>query len=185
MDAETDRIVRQVLAGRVDAYEALIQRHETDVRRVIGGALLHDPEAARDLVQEVFVGAYYSLSRYRLGEDFGLWLRSIARNLLRKELRRRSRETRRLDFYRAELARRMEDEPAAERHDARLERAHQQCREKLPAHSREVLDLHYAQSLRLEQVAAKLGRSLEAVKQLLYRVRILLRECIEQRMVEA
>ena len=186
MTAEADRIVRQVLGGRVDAYEELIHAYETDVRRIVLGALIHDPDAARDLVQEVFVSAYFSLSRYEIGKDFGIWVRSIARNLVRKELRRRSRETRRMDFYRSQLSRRLDDgDEADETRDARLTAAHRQCREKLPDHSKEVLDLHYGQSLKLEQVASTLGRSLEAVKQLLYRVRLLLRDCIDRRMAQA
>lgn len=185
MTAEADGLVRRVLAGDVDAYEGLIERFEADVRRTVWGALVHDPEAARDLVQEVFVGAYVGLSRYELGQDFGLWLRSIARNLLRKELRRRSRETRRLDVYRARLSRRLEDDPAEEGRDARLSAAHDLCREGLPAHSKELLDLYYGRSMKLGQVAASLGRSVEAAKQLLYRVRLLLRDCIDRRMAQA
>jgi RNA polymerase sigma-70 factor (ECF subfamily) len=178
-----DEIVKKVLEGDIDAFEEIIGRYERDVRR-IAGALFQNRQTTEDLVQEVFVSAFSHLGRYRMGEDFGVWLRGIARNLVRTELRNRSRETRRLQLYRDQLADRLKDDQAAEQHHARMAEAHEKCREKLPAHSLEVLELHYGRSLNLQEVASRLGRSLEAVKQLLYRVRLLLRDCIEKKMVQ-
>jgi RNA polymerase sigma-70 factor (ECF subfamily) len=183
MDSEADEIVEQVLTGRIDAFERIIELYECDVRRVVA-TLLENRETTLDLIQEVFVNAYFHLHRFRKGEDFGVWLRSIARNLVRKELRTRSRETRRLHVYRDHLARRLSDDEAAERHSRRIAEAHQKCREQLPAHSSEVLDLRYGRALSIQEIASQLGRSLEAIKQLLYRARLLLRGCMENRMVE-
>lgn len=184
MASEVDQIVEQVLRGTIDAFEKIIELYERDVRR-IAAALLENHEATADLVQEVFVSAYFHLNRYRIGEDFGVWLRSIARNLVRKELRNRSRETRRLQVYRDHLGERFSDDEAAERHHTLMAEAHQKCREELPPHSLEVLELRYGRSLSVQEIASRLGRSLEAIKQLLYRVRLILRECMEKRMVQA
>lgn len=181
---DAQRIVARVLGGDADAYEEIIQLYETDVRRIVG-ALLEDRGTTADLVQEVFVSAYFVLRRYDPARDFGIWLRSIARNLVRKELRRRSRESRRLRFYRDHLARRFENDARADASQNRLAEAHRRCREELPEHSGEVIDLHYGRSLSMDQIAAALGRSKEAVKQLLYRVRLLLRDCIDRRMAQA
>jgi RNA polymerase sigma-70 factor (ECF subfamily) len=183
MDSEADEIVEQVLGGRIDAFEKIVELYERDVRRVVG-ALLENRETTVDLIQEVFVSAYFHLGRFRKGEDFGVWLRSIARNLVRKELRTRSRETRRLKVYQDHLARRLSSDLAAERHLLLVREAHQKCREQLPPHSAEVLDLRYGRALSLEEIASRLGRSLEAIKQLLYRSRLLLRGCMENRMAQ-
>jgi RNA polymerase sigma-70 factor (ECF subfamily) len=181
---ETDRIVAQVLAGQTDAYEEIIHLYESDVRRIVG-VLFEDRGTTADLVQEVFVSAYFYLRRYERGRDFGLWIRSIARNRVRKEMRRRSREDRRLRYYRDHVARRFEDDGREDLHQSRLAEAHRRCREELPEHSGEILDLRYGRSLTVDQIASALGRSKEAVKQLLYRVRLLLRDCIGRRMAEA
>lgn len=183
MSSSVDEIVQKILKGDIDAFEEIIERYERDVRR-IAGALFQNRQATEDLIQEVFVNVYSHLNRYTLGEDFGVWLRAIARNLVRAELRNRSRETRRMQLYRDHLAHQLKDDQAAERDQARMAEAHEKCREKLPAHALEVLDLHYGRSLSLQEVAVRLDRSMEAVKQLLYRVRLMLRDCIEQRMVQ-
>jgi RNA polymerase sigma-70 factor, ECF subfamily len=184
MTVELDRVVEQVLAGQTEAYREIIRLHERDVW-AIAAAALQDRDATADLVQEVFVDAYVHLNRYERGRDFGVWLRSVARNLVREELRRRSRETRRLKIYRDHLAERYQDPSGAERHRALLTDAHRTCRRELPDHSREVLELRYLHSLTVPQIASKVGRSIEAVNQLLYRVRSILRECIAKKMVHA
>jgi len=184
MASEADPIVAKVLGGDADAFEEIVRLYEADVRR-IASSLLQGREAVVDLVQEVFVNAYFSLDRYRQGEDFGVWVRAIARNLVRKELRQRSRETRRLQVYRDHLVERYQEDGAAERYHASIAEAHRSCREQLPSHGEEVLRLHYAQNLSLQDVAARLDRSLEAVKQLLYRTRLMLRDCIARKMVQA
>jgi RNA polymerase sigma-70 factor (ECF subfamily) len=183
MDSEADEIVAQVLLGKIDAFEKIIELYERDVRRVVG-ALLQNRGTTVDLIQEVFVNAYFHLDRFRRGEDFGVWLRSIARNLVRKELRTRSRETRRLQVYRDQLARRLSSDLAEERRLGLIAEAHKKCREQLPAHAAEVLDLRYDRALSMEEIASRLGRSLEAIKQLLYRARLLLRGCMENRMAQ-
>jgi RNA polymerase sigma factor (sigma-70 family) len=60
---------------------------------------LQDQSASEDLVQQTFVKAFMSLDNYQTGRDFGAWLRTIARNLLRNELRRRGREDKNLSRY--------------------------------------------------------------------------------------
>ena len=184
MTVEADRIVGEVLAGKTEAYREIIRLHEREVWG-IAAAALQDRDATADLVQEVFLDAYVHLNRYERGRDFGVWLRSVARNFVREELRRRSRETRRLRVYREHLVERYQDHSSAERHRAQMSDAHRTCRRELPDHSREVLDLRYIHSLTVPQIASKVGRSVEAVNQLLYRVRSILRECITKKMVRA
>ena len=49
------------------------------------------PESVDDIAQETFVVAYKKLTMFERGTNFGAWLRTIARNLVRNELRRQGR----------------------------------------------------------------------------------------------
>src|SRR5262245_26107306 len=180
----TDRIIEQVLRGQTEAFEEVIRLHQKEVWKIAASAL-HEREAVADLVQEVFVSAYANLRRYQLGRDFGVWVRSIARNLVRERLRDRSRETRHTRYYRDVLVRRYEDSEAAEGHQARLAEAHGNCRGRLPEPSARLLELRYERSMSHQEMAALRGRSVSAVKQLMYRVHLMLRDCIQKRMMEA
>lgn len=181
---EADAIVREVLSGQTEAYAGIVRLYQRDVWR-IAAALLHDAQRTEDLVQQAFVEAYLHLDRYEPGRDFGAWIKSIARNLVREDLRARSREARRMGAYRDHLEARFRDDAAAGRHEDRLAEAHARCREGLAEPSARVLDLRYAQSRSFEEIAAELGRSVEAVRQMLFRIRLSLRDCIEKRMEQA
>ena len=178
---EADRIVTEVLGGRIEAYAGIVRLYQRDVWRVVA-ALLRDARQTEELVQQVFVDAFAVLGRYEAGRDFGAWIKSIARNLVREELRRRDRESRHLRAYRNHLESRLRDDAGAEQHARRLSEAHAKCRERLADTARQALDLHYGESRSHEEIAVVLGRSVEAVRQLLFRIRLSLRDCIERRL---
>ena len=180
---DADRIVKQVLGGQVEAYGTLIDLHQADVWK-IAAAALRDRESTTDLVQQIFVEAYFSLQRYRGGTDFRAWLRGIARNQVREHLRKHSRHARLLETYRGHLEESTRD-PSADELDPVLDTAHRKCREQLSEPSAKLLALRYEHDLSHQDIASRLGRSMEAVKQLLYRVHIMLRDCIEKRMAQA
>ena len=128
---DTERIIARVLSGELDAFAELVQAYQHDVWRVVAAMLL-DTQKTEDLVQQTFVNAYRHLDRFEPGRDFGRWLKEIARNLVRHELRTRSREGRRLELYRRHLLSTGDDVAAAEAED-RLAEALAGCEQKLPA----------------------------------------------------
>jgi RNA polymerase sigma-70 factor (ECF subfamily) len=183
MSDDIDGVVRRVLRGEIDDYAEIVDRFQKDVWRIACVAI-QERDATSDLVQEIFVEAYSHLGRYELGRDFGAWIRGVARNHVREMLRRRARESRLLQAYRKVLIERLGDSDTAERREEAMAEAHSRCREQLPEHSAQLLDLRYEHSLSHQAIAAKVGKSMEAVKQLLYRIHILLRDCIQKKLVE-
>jgi RNA polymerase sigma-70 factor (ECF subfamily) len=181
---ESDAIVREVLGGGTDRYAELIRLHQDGVWKTVA-ALLRDDRKSEEMVQEVFVEAYQGLAGYREGGDFGTWVRAIARNRVRRELRSRGRESRRLLAYRERLEERLKDDAGAEKQDDRLGAAFALCRERLPVSAAQALDLRYVESLGLDEIAARTGRTVQAVRQLLFRLRLMLRDCIERKMAGA
>ena len=88
---ELDDVLTRVLGGHVDAYEAIVRAYQSEVWKVVS-AMLFNGQRTEDLVQQTFINAYQHIHRYQLGRDFGIWLKEIARNEVRQELRRRMRE---------------------------------------------------------------------------------------------
>jgi len=177
-------ILQKVLDGDVEAYVEIVRLYQQDVWKV-AAAMLHDRGRTEDIVQQVFVDAYRSLETFEPGGDFQRWIKAIARNRVRRELRRSIREDRRLEIYRGYLAERLRDEAVASRYDDLREEALRRCREGLPEQYARAIELRYARSLEFDEMAETLGRTVAAARQTLSRARLWLRDCIERRMVGA
>jgi RNA polymerase sigma-70 factor (ECF subfamily) len=79
--AESDNeLVQRVLAGGVEAYGALVARHQARVF-YLGLKFLRRNEDAEDFAQEVFIRAYEKLSSFQGSVPFAAWLYRIAYNL--------------------------------------------------------------------------------------------------------
>ena len=180
-DPDTEALIGRVLAGDTETFAALVRRHEGEVWKV-AAAMLGDRTATANLVQQTFVNAYERLEQYRPGHDFSRWLKGIARNLVREDLRKNEREGRTLAAYRDYLHQLHGDEGRAEQHLRELDRAMTACREALAPAASRALALHYDQGLSVEEVAAAIARTVAATRQLLFRARLALRECVEKRL---
>lgn len=88
----SDELDREALersaAGEVEAFAGLVNRHQDRLMRVCQG-FLHDPEEARDAVQEVLLKAYRKSGSYRPRGQVYTWLYRIAVNHCLNKLRRR------------------------------------------------------------------------------------------------
>lgn len=175
---EADGLVRRVLAGETAAFAGLIRLYEADLWR-IAASLFRDWNATEALVQHAFMDAYSHLHRYQLGTDFGAWLRTVARNRLRKELRSTSRAEQRLAAYREVLAQRLRAEgPVHDDSDVYLA-ALRSCRAELAADEAILLRLRYEKGLSFEAISVKRGLTAAAVQRAISRIRFKLRACIE------
>lgn len=181
---ETEQLVRRVRAGETEAYAELVRQFELPVWRVVA-AMLQSFHEARDALQQTFVDAYVHLDQFQLGRDFGAWIKEIARNRVRQELRRMSREANRLAVYRVEFERRLADESAAERYEERYFDALRKCREKLPERSAQAIAWRYEGGKSFDEVATLLETSRTAAEKLLSRARLLLRDCLATRLSES
>jgi RNA polymerase sigma-70 factor len=181
--AETDNVVQRVLGGDIDAYEVIVRVYQHEVRKVVC-AMLFSGQRTEDMVQQTFINAYHHLHRYRQGEDFGIWLKEIARNEVRQELRRQSREDRRLELYQKDVLKAYETPIASSLRDY-LQEALQDCIKKLPPSSAQIVELRYQSGGNFGEIAVLLGRSIEATRQHLSRIRLSLRECIEKQLAKS
>jgi RNA polymerase sigma-70 factor (ECF subfamily) len=190
MDSTTDHssringIIARVLGGDVDAFGEIVRLHQEEIWRLVAFAML-DTATTEDLVQQVFVDAYFHLEQFQRDRDFGKWLRAIARNAVRKELRRAVRESGKYAAYRNHLLERLDESPETDRHEEDLRAALAKCREGLAPDVSRALELRYGESRSFQDIARVLGRTVAASRQLLQRVRLALRKCVEERMAQA
>jgi RNA polymerase sigma-70 factor (ECF subfamily) len=179
-EAEVERIVERVRRGQTDAFAEIVGRYQDEVWR-IAVRLLTDRDATRDLVQQVFVDAYHHLDQYRPGTDFGAWLRTIARNLARREIRAMVRSSRRMEAYRRLLLVRLRDDRAFEDREQALYEALRECRGQLSGRDARILELRYARCMAFDAIAAEVGGTAGGMQRLISRIRLRLRDCIQEK----
>lgn len=141
------------------------------------------PEAVDDLAQDALVLAFEKLDDFDREEDFGAWVRGIARRLVANARRKESRRQQIISEHLAEFLGEAEvAHPLAEAGDERLP-ALNECVEQLPERSRQVLHWRYFEEQSPGAIGSRLERSANDVRQMLFRLRRVLLECVERKLV--
>lgn len=156
--SDEDLVQAAVHAADARAFDALVRRHHGAVRSLLR-RLCRDEALADDLAQETFAKAHARLDRYLGSGSFRAWLGGIAYREYLMALRKRRRETRKLDA----AAREALIAPArAEAPDALidLDRALSQ----LPENHREAVVLNFACGMSHAEVARAMGAPLGTIK---------------------
>lgn len=178
-----DDAIRRVRKGDTAAFEVVVRQLERPLRAWL--AVQAPPGVDVDEVaQRSFVAAFTRLSEYESGTNVAAWLFTIARFHLKTEV---SRLRRVADYHvryapdllQHELERRSSEPP--ELQEIRLEHL-QTCLGRLSEHLRRFITWRYAEEIPLEEMAARSGRSVAAVKKQLWKLRRELHACVEARM---
>ena len=74
-------------------FELLVVEHHVQLRAFVR-SLAVDPDWVDDIAQESFLTAYREWKSFDSTRDFGKWLRGIAANIVRNELRKDARRQR-------------------------------------------------------------------------------------------
>lgn len=185
-DAESaeSALLQRLRAGDEEAYEQLV-RQNTGRLLAVARRLMPTEEDARDVVQEAFLSAFKSLPRFEGSAKLSTWLHRIVVNAALMRLRSRRRKPEESldvllpafqnDGHHAEKFAGW-SEPA----DRLLERAEvkqlvREQIERLPETYRTVLLLRDIEGMEIDEVAAALGVTTNAVKMRLHRGRQALR----------
>ncbi len=84
------RLMLQVRSGSAIAFEELVQRYQNRLLTILEH-LVGNREQAEDLAQETFLRVFRARERYEPGAKFSTWLFTIANNVASNALRSRSR----------------------------------------------------------------------------------------------
>ena len=168
-------IVRAVLTGDVEQYAVLVRRYKDRYARY-ASRMLGSADAAEDAVQDSLIRAYDRLAQCRDPERFAGWFFLILRNRCFAERRR----ARRLDG--------LEDAPevaASDVSQASLEREEQartleRALLRLTPEQREVFVLKHVEELSYDEIAARVGTGVAALKMRMHRAYDRLRELLKE-----
>ena len=173
----TDRTdIAACLNGDKDSYAKLVRRYETQITKLMW-RFSRDPVICEELVQEVFVEAYLSLSSYRAEAPVLHWLRRIGSRVgyrFWKEQARTKSTVPLADFdaIEAEDSDTMDPSVAAEVLHSLLAR--------LPRADRLVLTLMYFEQCSTRDIAEQMGWSRAMVKMRAFRARRKLKTIAER-----
>jgi RNA polymerase sigma-70 factor (ECF subfamily) len=176
---DDNTLIRMTLSGQPECFAVLMDRHLHAVKRHVI-AMLHNTVDADDLVQEVLLKVWRSLSSFRSEASFRTWMTRVAINEVLQWYRRERRRSRHqspddLDSFPSFC-----DTP--HHHFARAE-ARQHVRRalaRLPRKYREVLVLREFNELSMRETAHSVRASIPAVKSRLFRARALLSSSLQQ-----
>jgi RNA polymerase sigma-70 factor (ECF subfamily) len=168
-------IIEQVLAGDVEAYSRLVDRHYDRCAR-IAVRILGNREDAEEALQDAFLRAFRALEDYEDRERFAAWLTRILVNQCRTMLARtRRREAVFLDVDPRELDLVVDGNP---RGGAWPELEHALAQ--LPLDQREAVVLKYADDLTYEEMARITGAGESALKMRVQRAFTRLRALLQE-----
>jgi RNA polymerase sigma-70 factor, ECF subfamily len=143
-------------------------------------SLLGQPDAAWDVLQETNQVLLKKRDEFQPGTNFLNWALTVAQFQTMAWLRDQKRNRM---IVTAEIVELMAEDAAALENpiDGRQE-ALKACLQSLSEGHRELVHLRYAKSQKLNDLAEQTGRSVNALKQLFFRLRSSLANCIEQRL---
>ena len=101
---EIEIVLEQILHGNRHAFRLIVRAFSLPLRSYIASQI-HHPNDVEDITQEVFLTAYRQLETFRRGDEFGAWLRGIARNKLHDYFRAAARRNKAMERFREEVAR--------------------------------------------------------------------------------
>jgi RNA polymerase sigma-70 factor (ECF subfamily) len=180
MAADLDDLIAGVRAGDADAFSAIVEALADDVQAFVAARA---PSAAMvdEVVQAAFVTAWEQFARFEARGSLAAWIKGIAHNHLREELRRQRRvhsgdglaERLVVEDCLAEL-----DAADAAEATAARDRRLRACVERLPPRTRQVVERRYWHDEPLADLAQRFHQPAEALAALLYRARKALLTCL-------
>ena len=166
-DAE---LVEQILGGNVEAFDLL---YETYVPRVYRFAFkrLRDAGEAEDVTQEVFLTVFNVLGGYRGQSSLLVWIFGITRNTVNRRFRRVRPPIESLDATEREVPSAAPDLDRVVEARRLLSRCEEVVAQELTPLQRRIFHLKHLRRQPIRAIAEALGKSEDAIKANLYRMR--------------
>ncbi len=159
---------------RHDQFLRLYVEHEEALCGFVR-ALVPTREDAREVMQEVAVVLWRKFEELSSVDDFRRWAFGVARMEALAHLRDRARDR---HVFSDDLLEMLAREAADESDFLEAERtALEECLSKLPAAQRGLVESAYAPGARINELAAKLGRTSMSLYKALHRIRLALMGC--------
>lgn len=175
-DPET--LVKKILSGEINAFEALIRQYQRLVSHIVF-RMIHKQEDREDICQEVFLQVYQNLGSFKFESKLSTWIARIAYNRSINYL-----EKKKTPLYddlspvEESIEMQSKDSLAPDtftEHTDRSSRLHVEI-EKLPIRYRTILTLYHIDEMKYNEIGEITGLPEGTVKSYLFRARKLLKE---------
>ncbi|MBN2585299.1 sigma-70 family RNA polymerase sigma factor [Patescibacteria group bacterium] len=171
-EKEIQTLISRIQAGETELFGRIFEQFSDKLFRHVAFRV-KDRETAKDIVSEVFLGAWQSLPRYRHQEKakFSTWLFSIARRILADYYRKHQR-TDRGKVALEDIAEILPDERALPEETASIQLASERvisAIQLLPLNMAEAVTLHYIDEMEYVEMAAITGKTEGNLRVLVHR----------------
>jgi RNA polymerase sigma factor (sigma-70 family) len=173
---QLDALAAKAIQGEREAFAQLIVATHLEVRLFVSARVV-SAELIEEVVQSTYVTAFEVLNTYVGPGSLLAWLKGIAHNRLRQELRHRSRQQ---GLECSALETLLQDQRREEDisdDDNRTQRLNE-CLGKLPPRARLLIERRYVDNHGLARLAQQFKQSTGALAVYLHRVRTDLRRCM-------
>lgn len=148
--------------------------------------MVRDSSVTDDIFQDVWIQLTKAVEKGVQIENLERWCRGVARNRILQYWRTKRRDkvlanSSLLDLVDVAFEENREEKERLDQNRHALRK----CMETLPDKSSRILKMKYSHNLEMKSIAEKIGKSTDAVKMLVCRIRKSLRKCIETRLEES
>ncbi len=173
--------VQAARAGEPAAWDTLFRRYQLPLYTYVF-ELVHDEQAALDVVQETFINAARHVSQLRDDSRFGSWLFGIAHQKCVQRWRRNQLDQVSLEEVAATLPDSANESPDDWLIRVEQEERFMKCLDQLSPPHRAVLLLHFLEDFSLEEIATITGAGLGTVKSRIHYAKQALRKLLEEQL---
>ena len=174
---DDDALIVRAQDGDKEAYETLVERH-MDVVMAVATRFLADPEAGRDVAQDVFLELWLSRHRYVPEGRFKGYLTTLVLNRCRDATRRRGSEQRRRDGLASQGLPQTPD-PSEKAIFGQSSHQLHQALSQLETSDREILVMRYGMDLAYDVIAQETGRPAGTLRSRVFHALRKLRKLLE------
>jgi RNA polymerase sigma-70 factor (ECF subfamily) len=187
-DLTDEELMLRVQSGETACFDLLVDRYKTRLFNYLF-RLTSSRDDAEEIAQEAFVKAYIHAEKYKTIARFSTWLYTIATNLVRNQMRSRSRKPKIFSLW--GMGNRDDDSekqidimdpgrnPEDTANDNELSVVIGEAIEKIPEKYRTSFVLREINQLSYEEIAAVTGLKLGTVRSRINRARNYFRQIIE------
>jgi len=175
---DLDQLVERVQNGDREAFGEVVFSIRKELR-IFLSAHACSIDMVEEVLQHTLVVCYENIAKYERRGTFLSWTKGIARNLMLKELKARSRYVApgEDELDRIVLDAAVHSVQAQDREEAYVEHL-RNCLTKLPEESRQLIQQRYFNRLSIRELAELNHRTETWVAVALFRVRDILRDCM-------
>lgn len=170
-NVEDAKLVQEVLAGRIESFEAIVNQYEMTILKFIY-SMIKDKEASEDITQEVFITVYNKLDTFDDRYKFSNWILRIAKNKCIDYVRKyRKINEENIDDIKSMAITSKEISPEQTLEFKETKRSIEEYINRLEHMDRQIIMLRYLKEVTFNDISKILDISESSVKRRYYKIR--------------